>query len=42
MKLTGGCQSAQGVTGPIVILSTTNPSGLARDKNVTPREGDGD
>jgi hypothetical protein len=41
-KLTGRCQSTQGETGPIIVFSTTNPSGVARDKNVSPREGDGD
>jgi hypothetical protein len=29
MKLTGGCQSTQGETGPNVILSTTNTIELA-------------
>jgi hypothetical protein len=34
MKLTGKCQITQGERGPRVILSTINPSGGAKDKNV--------
>ena len=32
MKLTDGCQSTQGETGPNIILSTTNANELARNK----------